>query len=81
MRTTLNIDADILNAAKKLARKQQKTLSQVVSELIGKALKDTSELEQSTGHDAGLGFRPFPSRGGVVTNELIDKLRGEIGDW
>ncbi len=25
-------------------------------------------------------FRPFPSRGGVVTNELIDKLRNEVGD-
>jgi len=25
-------------------------------------------------------FRPFPSRGGVVTNELIDKIRSQIGD-
>ena len=85
MRTTLNIDADVLNAAKRLARKQQKTLDQVVSELtgraLGRALRDTSEPEQPTGRDAGLGFRPFPSRGGVVTNELIDRLRGEIGDW
>ena len=24
-----------------------------------------------------LGFRPFASRGGVVTNDLIDKLRNE----
>lgn len=26
------------------------------------------------------GFRPFPGRGGVVTNELIDRLREETGD-
>ena len=25
-------------------------------------------------------IRPFSSRGGVVTNELIDKLRNEVGD-
>jgi hypothetical protein len=26
------------------------------------------------------GFHPFPSRGGVVTNELIDRLREQTGD-
>ena len=25
------------------------------------------------------GFRPFPKRGGIVTNELIDQLRNEAG--
>ena len=29
---------------------------------------------------AVFGFRPFPKRGGVVTNELIDRLREEAGD-
>ena len=28
---------------------------------------------------AEFGFRPFPARGGVVTNELIDRLREETG--
>ncbi len=27
-----------------------------------------------------LGFRPFPKSGGVVTNELIDRLREQAGD-
>ena len=26
------------------------------------------------------GFRPFPKQGGVVANELIDRLREETGD-
>ena len=26
------------------------------------------------------GFRPFPKRGGVVTDEPIDRLREEVGD-
>ena len=29
---------------------------------------------------AAFGFRPFPKRGVVVTNELIDQLREEMGD-
>ena len=29
---------------------------------------------------AEFGFRPFPGRGGLVTNELIDRLREEAGD-
>ena len=29
---------------------------------------------------AEFGFRPFPNRGGVVTNELLNRLREEIGD-
>ena len=28
----------------------------------------------------GLGFGAFPKRGGVVTNELIDRIRDEVGD-
>ena len=29
--------------------------------------------------DENFGFRPFPKRGGIVTNELIDRLRNEAG--
>ena len=28
---------------------------------------------------AEFGFQPFPPRGGIVTNELIDRLREETG--
>jgi hypothetical protein len=28
---------------------------------------------------AAYGFRPFPSRGSVVTNEQVDKLRDDEG--
>ena len=27
-----------------------------------------------------IGFRPLPKRGGVVTNDLVDRLREETGD-
>jgi hypothetical protein len=77
MRTTLDIDDDVLQAAKDVARREKKTAGKVISELARKALG---------AHPAGTagkaarplhGFRPFPKRGGIVTNELIDKLREE----
>ena len=82
MRTTLNIDDDVLLAVKELARDQSTTASKVVSALLRQSLARVSSdgsahREQDT--RAEFGFRPFPSRGGVVTNELIDRLRKDIG--
>jgi hypothetical protein len=74
MRTTLDIDDDVLQAAKELARRKQRTAGQVISELVRRALTTTSPQDDS---EDILGFRPFPSRGDVVTNELIDRLRDE----
>jgi len=73
MRTTLNIDDDVLRAAKELARRKNKTAGQVITELVRQALTTTTTTQPSS--DDLLGFQPFPSRGGVVTNELIDSLR------
>lgn len=75
MRTTLDIDDDVLRAAKELARREKKSAGAVISELTRKALTATpsSMQEPKMAH----GFRPFPRRGGIVTNEQIDKLRDE----
>ncbi|MFT4188288.1 MAG: hypothetical protein QM621_06860 [Aeromicrobium sp.] len=27
-----------------------------------------------------LGFQPFPSRGGIVTNEIVEQIREEISE-
>ena len=75
MRTTLDIADDVLRAAKELARREKRTAGQIISELARKAL--TSTPAGSKAPARFLGFRPFPSRGGVVTNEIIDKLRDE----
>ena len=82
MRTTLNIDDDVLLAVKELARVQSTTASKVVSALLRQSLArarldGAEDREQDT--RAEFGFRPFPSRGGVVTNKLIDRLREDIG--
>lgn len=74
MRTTLDIDDDVLRAAKELARREKKTAGRVISELARRALA-TSPQSVAKAARALHGFRPFPRRGGIVTNELIDRLR------
>jgi hypothetical protein len=77
MRTTLDIADDVLHAAKELARRQKKTAGEIISQLARDGLKQVSARVRGGEPDEFLGFRPFPSRGGVVTNEIIDKLREE----
>jgi hypothetical protein len=75
MRTTLDIDDDVLQAAKERARRDKKTTGEVISELARSALTTPPQRLTARQPKALYGFRPFPKRGGVVTNELIDKLR------
>jgi hypothetical protein len=75
MRTTLEIDDDVLRAAKELARREKKTAGAVISELARRSL--TSAPTTARAAKSVRGFRPFPKRGAVVTNAQIDKLREE----
>lgn len=75
MRTTLDIEDDILLAAKDLARREKKTTGQVVSDLARKGLAGPAPGTKEP--KAAYGFRPFPREGRVVSNELINKLREE----
>ena len=75
MRTTLDIDDDVLQAAKELARREKKTAGAMISELVRRAL-GASPAGLATKKPKVLhGFRPFPRRGGIVTNEVVDRLR------
>ena len=84
MRTTLNIDDDVLQAIRKIAIRQSRPAGAVVSDLLRQSLTgaDQSGAEDSMDQPvAEFGFRPFPKRGGqLVTNESIDRLRGMAGD-
>lgn len=75
MRTTLDIDDDVLRAAKEIARREHRTAGAVISELTRKAL--TTPPPAARERKARHGFRPFPARGKVVTNARIDELREE----
>ena len=82
MRTTLNIDDDLLIAVKEISARESKSAGAVISALLRQSLvhsgRDTRE-SQCDASAAEFGFRPFPKRGGMVTNELIDRLREETG--
>lgn len=75
MRTTLDIDDDVLQAAKEIARRTHRTAGEVVSELARAALTAAPSAPRAQEPPAAYGFRPFPQRGGLVTNERIDRLR------
>ena len=80
MRTTLNIDGDVLTAAKELARRERRTAGELVSDLLREALRARSGSTGKAGAQRGLyGFKPIPAGGSVVTNELVDELREELG--
>jgi hypothetical protein len=82
VRTTLDIEDDVLAAAKELARRQGTSAGQMVSRLLRAALNGSASPGLSAGESppAVAGFRPFAAPAGqVVTNERIDQLRDEAG--
>lgn len=90
MRTTLDIADDVLYAAKEIARREKKPLGQIISELARRAFAQPAEgmaggqppkpgAPQVSERLSKYGIHPMPPRGGIVTNELIDRLRDEEG--
>lgn len=77
MRTTLDIADDVLQAAKERAQREKKTVGEMISELARRALNTSWESLSVKEPKAIHGLRPFTRRGGIVTNELIDKLRDD----
>ncbi len=75
MRTTLDIADDVLQAARERARRERKTVGAMISELVRRALTTPEKSSSVNEPQAVYGLRPFAPRGGIVTNELIDKLR------
>ena len=71
MRTTLDIDNDVLQAAKEIAAAKNTTAGSVVSDLLRKALLTGSEIENTAFRN---GFPQFPSSGQIITNEMIEDL-------
>lgn len=79
MRTTLDIDPDVLATAKQLAARRNVSVGRVLSDLARQALTDgRSVLQTCEPAGAFFGFQPFPARG-VVDNDTIDGLRARDG--
>ena len=75
MRTTLSLDDDVLLAVKERAKRERRTAGEVLSDLARAALSGNDRLPGSV--NIRNGFEVLPSRGGTVSNSLIDKLRDE----
>lgn len=81
MRTTINLDDDVLGAVHELARSQKQSLGAVISQLVRKGLNPPAQRSQPCPESdkSFLGFDPLPDRGQVITNDLINRLRDEEG--
>jgi hypothetical protein len=73
MRTTLDIDDDVLAAAKELAKARGSTAGRVISDVMRQALTEPPKGSLIPRN----GFLVLPSRGGVVTSELVKRLAEE----
>ena len=73
MRTTIEIDDDILSVARELAKQQNKTMGQVVSALARQAL--TTGVHSGVRNGVPL-FSPLETPR-PVTMELVNRLRDE----
>lgn len=77
MRITIDMDDDVLFAAKELAQLEGKSNGKIISELTRRAF--TTASPQVSERLAAYGIRPLPARGGIVSNALIDHLRDADG--
>jgi hypothetical protein len=73
VRTTLDLDDDVLAAARSIAAARKQTMGKVVSDLVRQSL--ATKLKKAPSGVPLLPVRP----GVIVTNELIDKLREHEG--
>ncbi|MBK1630995.1 hypothetical protein CKO31_09630 [Thiohalocapsa halophila] len=77
MRTTLDIDSDIIEAIKERARREHRSAGAVLSDLARLALTEGATPDSEP---AGFyGFRPLPADGRVVSDETVERLRDELG--
>jgi hypothetical protein len=72
MRTTLDIDDDVLQAAKELAKVEKTTVGHLISQLARKGLTQPAESDVLSVEIVD-GIPVLPRRG-IVTNELIERL-------
>jgi hypothetical protein len=75
MRTTLDIADDVLQAARERARRERKSIGEVVSELARRSLNARPVASPAVDSKPLYGFEPFAPRGGLITNDLINQMR------
>ena len=78
MRTTLDIDEDVLQAAKELAAKEKRTTGAVLSELARRGFRAGGGPGDGRGETRN-GIEMLPPRGEKMTLARVRKLMDEEG--
>ena len=78
MRTTLDIEDDVLTAAKELAQREGSTAGKVLSDLARRGLAAPAQKRRSRSA-VRAGVPVMPSRGELVTLEHVQRLKDEEG--
>ena len=78
MRTTLDIEDDVLRAAKELAQREGRTTGQVLSDLARRGLASPAGVRRKR-QPMRVGVPVLPSRGEIITLEHVQKLRDKEG--
>ncbi|MFT3821927.1 MAG: CopG family transcriptional regulator [Rubrivivax sp.] len=79
MRTTLDIDEDVLLAAKAHAARDRRSLGAVISALARESLRRPPETAHQGGAKRGGRFAVLPQRDEVVTVEHVRHLQDAEG--
>lgn len=74
VRTTINLDDDVLESAKMLAAKERKPLGSVISGLIRRAVEPAAQV---SGERNGIPLFPVSQGAKAVTPEIIKELLDE----
>jgi hypothetical protein len=77
VRTTVDLDDDILAAARSLARAQGRSMGAVLSALARRGLADDTQITAPTG-----GFPVFdvPAGGRPITSEMVRAAQDEVAE-
>ncbi|MBV9889881.1 MAG: CopG family transcriptional regulator [Rhizobacter sp.] len=79
MRTTLDIDEDVLLAAKEHAARERRSLGAVISSLARDSLRRPPLTNRSRASKVGGRFAVLPKRDEVVTVEHVRRLQDAEG--
>lgn len=73
MRTTLDIEEDVLLAARDIAQRRRSSIGRVLSDLARLGLVRSAVTQERN----GIPLFPVRPDGGIVTPELVHRLRDE----
>jgi hypothetical protein len=74
MRTTLDVDDDVLEAARVIARQKNETIGKIVSDLARRSLHPVAAGEKRN----GVPLLPVRNPHARVTTEMVNALRDEL---